>query len=161
MTDLRKAAEMALEAMKISAPVFSPHIFTRAFKALEAALAQSEQNCAECGVKASDGYALYCVACAEKFTQPEQEPVAWMYVNEDGECEQIEYGKPFDDPYVTPLYAHPPKREWEFLDDDEVIALANKEGWNIQVENLPANLLRVRVGALGRAIQKEFWRKNK
>jgi len=24
-----------------------------------------EQGCAECGVKASDGYALYCVKCSE------------------------------------------------------------------------------------------------
>lgn len=42
--------------------------------------------------------------------QPEQEPVAWMYVNTDGECEQIEYGEPFDDPSTTPLYTHPPQR---------------------------------------------------
>ena len=42
----------------------------------------------------------------------QQEPVAWMYVNEDGECEQIEYGPVFDDPGVTPLYTAPPKREW-------------------------------------------------
>jgi hypothetical protein len=42
----------------------------------------------------------------------EQEPVAWMFVNEDGECEQIEYGPVFDDPGVTPLYTSPPKREW-------------------------------------------------
>jgi hypothetical protein len=42
----------------------------------------------------------------------EHEPVAWMFVNEDGECEQIEYGPVFDDPGVTPLYTSPPKREW-------------------------------------------------
>jgi hypothetical protein len=40
--------------------------------------------------------------------EPVQEPVAWMYVNKDGECEQIEYGEPFDDPSVTPLYTKPP-----------------------------------------------------
>ena len=44
-----------------------------------------------------------------QLAQPKQEPVAWMYVNEDGECEQIEYGEPFDDPSVTPLYAAPPR----------------------------------------------------
>jgi hypothetical protein len=43
----------------------------------------------------------------------EQEPVAWVYVNEDGECEQIEYGTDgCDDPDVQPLYTAPPKREW-------------------------------------------------
>lgn len=44
-------------------------------------------------------------------SQPEPEPVAWMYVNSDGECEQIEYGEPFDDPSVTPLYTAPPQRK--------------------------------------------------
>jgi len=43
--------------------------------------------------------------------ETEQKPVAWMFVNEDGECEQIEYGPVFDDPGVTPLYTAPPKRE--------------------------------------------------
>jgi hypothetical protein len=51
--------------------------------------------------------------------EPKQEPVAWMFVNEDGECEQIEYGPVFDDPGVTPLYAAPPKREWVGLTDEE------------------------------------------
>ena len=37
----------------------------------------------------------------------QQEPVAWMYVNTDGECEQIEYGYPFDEPDVIPLYTSP------------------------------------------------------
>ena len=36
------------------------------------------------------------------------EPVAWAYVNSDGECEQIEWGPVYDDPHVTPLYAAPP-----------------------------------------------------
>ena len=52
--------------------------------------------------------------------ETEQEPVAWMFVNEDGECEQIEYGPVFDDPGVTPLYASPPKREWVGLTEDDV-----------------------------------------
>jgi hypothetical protein len=52
--------------------------------------------------------------------EPKQEPVAWMFVNEDGECEQIEYGPVFDDPGVTPLYAAPPKREWVGLTAYEI-----------------------------------------
>jgi hypothetical protein len=47
--------------------------------------------------------------CECESWEPKQEPVAWMFVNEDGECEQIEYGPVFDDPGVTPLYAAPPK----------------------------------------------------
>lgn len=45
---------------------------------IEEALSQPEQGCAECGKKASDGWALYCVKCTELFTPPEQEPVAWV-----------------------------------------------------------------------------------
>lgn len=38
-----------------------------------------------------------------------QEPVAWMFVNLDGECEQIVYGTPpTDDDSITPLYTAPP-----------------------------------------------------
>ena len=52
-----------------------------------------------------------------------QEPVAWMYVNTDGECEQIEYGEPFDDPSTTPLYTTPPQRTWVGLTDHEMYEL--------------------------------------
>jgi hypothetical protein len=46
-------------------------------------------------------------ALAEPPAKPE--PVAWMYVNSEGECEQIEYGTPsIDDDSITLLYAAPP-----------------------------------------------------
>jgi hypothetical protein len=65
------------------------------------------------------------IAEAEK-----QEPVAWMYVNKDGECEQIEYGEAIDDPSVTLLYDHPqPKREP--LTDDEFISMIDSLGISI------------------------------
>ena len=61
----------------------------------------------------------------------QQEPVAWMYVNEDGECEQIEYGPVFDDPGVTPLYTAPPKKQWVGLTDEEVSEIIDREiGFN-------------------------------
>ena len=53
--------------------------------------------------------------------ESKQEPVAWMYVNKDGECEQIEFGDPFNDPSVTLLYTAPPKREWQGLTDEEIV----------------------------------------
>ena len=56
----------------------------------------------------------------------EHEPVAWMYVNTDGECEQIEYGEPLDDPAVTPLYTAPPKRQWVGLTEQEMTSLRQK-----------------------------------
>lgn len=62
--------------------------------------------------------ALHAERMIEKFMQPEQEPVAWMYVNTDGECEQIEYETPPDDPSITPLYPAP--RQWQGLTDEEI-----------------------------------------
>ena len=44
-------------------------------------------------------------------------PVAWMYVNDDDECEQIEYGEcEFEDPDIQLLYTHPVKE----LTDEEI-----------------------------------------
>jgi hypothetical protein len=65
-------------------------------------------------------YYVEAIAVLRQALETEQEPVAWMFVNEDGECEQIEYGPVFDDPGVTPLYASPPKREWVGLTDEEI-----------------------------------------
>ena len=62
-------------------------------------------------------------ALRDRLAQPEQEPVAWMYVNDDGDCEQIEYGKPFDDPSVTPLYPAPLQREFIGLTTEEIADL--------------------------------------
>ena len=91
MTDLRKAAEMALEALKISTPVYSPHKFTQALKALEAALAQPEQEeplpLVDIGVDVTPE-GTHVVACYNRpdavqemfysqfhpLTKPEQEP---------------------------------------------------------------------------------------
>ena len=46
------------------------------------------------------------VAALER--EAKAEPVAWAYLDPDGECGQIEWG-PVCDPYVTPLYASPPQ----------------------------------------------------
>jgi hypothetical protein len=87
---LIEAAQQALEALELYQSKSSVQMFDDAVKALRQA------------------------------QQTEQEPVAWMFVNEDGECEQIEYGPVFDDPGVTPLYTAPPKREWVGLHGSEV-----------------------------------------
>ena len=44
---------------------------------------------------------------ATRWREAKADPVAWAYVNPDGECEQIEWGPVPDDPHVTPLYAPP------------------------------------------------------
>ena len=65
-------------------------------------------------------------AIKEALAQPEQEPVAWAYVNSDDECEQIEYCTESPLPEFVPLYASPPKREWKGLTDEEITEAFNK-----------------------------------
>lgn len=91
-SDIRKAGQMALDALvewKKQAPQYWDGFDVKAVKALRQALAQ-----------------------------PQQEPVAWMYVNEDGECEQIEYGvSTVEAPYITLLYTAPPSKPWVGLEN--------------------------------------------
>jgi hypothetical protein len=85
-------------------------------------------ECESCGTVLKDCSWGKAIEQAQK-----QEPVAWMYVNTDGECEQIEYGKPIDDPSITLLYTSPPQRpaavgedtrkEWVGLTQTEVVDL--------------------------------------
>lgn len=73
----QNALLVALNALQTIDDEHPYPIAKHAIVQISKALAQPEQGCAECGVKASDGYALYCVKCTDLFTQPEQEPVAW------------------------------------------------------------------------------------
>jgi hypothetical protein len=72
-------------------------------------------------------------ALRDRLAQPDQEPVAWMYVNQDGECEQIEYATPPDDPSVTPLYTAP--RPWVGLTDEEREDFLKKTDWQYDPES--------------------------
>ena len=113
-----EAMKQALEALEWNCkgePL--PTLELKAITALRQAIEQAEKQeklCKYCG-------GIGRVVCDGR-CMPEQEPVAWMYVNEDGECEQIEYGTDgCDDPDVQPLYtAPPPKREWVGLTDKEI-----------------------------------------
>ena len=67
-------------------------------------------------------------AIKKALAQPKQEPVAWMYVNIDGECEQIEYGEPFDDPDTISLYTTPPQRTWVGLTEQDKMEISDKLG---------------------------------
>jgi hypothetical protein len=64
----------------------------------------------------------------EALAQPEQEPVAWAYVNSDDECEQIEYCTESPMPEFVPLFTSPPKRKWVGLTDDEIKAIVGPWG---------------------------------
>ena len=102
----REAMQMALEALE-SDPVSHLGLVHRkmAITALRQALVNADDTSQE---------------RVDEIVKDEHEPVAWMFVNEDGECEQIEYGPVFDDPGVTPLYTAPPKKQWVGLTEREV-----------------------------------------
>jgi hypothetical protein len=55
-------------------------------------LTDKEQGCAECGVKTSDGYALYCVKCSEPMRE-------WIGLT-DAEIAQA-VGSPLDEVYLV------------------------------------------------------------
>ena len=130
MSDLRKAAEMALKALEELRFANAPFL-DEAMEALRQALAQPEQECT-CSVKDMP-FGKCCKA------QPEQEPVAWMYALNDnvGEIARTVVKERFNlsvtSPYGRegidyaqgmtvkefPLYTAPPKREWVGLTDEQ------------------------------------------
>ena len=98
MSDLRKAAEMALEFVEWFCG--DDHSVRPKHKAPEIA-----------------------EALRQALAQPEQEPVAWGMPRKDGLvldviCPQEHSREPGD--YTIPLYTAPPKREWVGLTDEEV-----------------------------------------
>ena len=91
MTDLRKAAEMALEFVEWFGS--NDHSIRPKHKAPEIA-----------------------EALRQALAQPEQEPVAWVYNGILHEFDPSEFATS----EVTPLYTAPPKREWVGLTDEEI-----------------------------------------
>ena len=54
-------------------------------------------------------------------SQPEQEPVAWMYEDMQGYIGIMrQKAKPIVARPVTPLYIHPPQRTWVGLEGEEI-----------------------------------------
>ena len=94
MTDLRKAAEMALEALRNAEVVYMEQL--NAMYALQEALAQPEQDPVAWGFRRiKDGVIL-------------------DIKNADFEHEG------YEEIYTVPLYTAPPKREWVGLTDEEI-----------------------------------------
>ena len=83
---------------------------TAAQQALRALLARAERG---------DGAPETVAALRAALEQPEQEPVAWRAVGGS-----IWGRKGSEDD--TPLYTHPPRREWQGLTEDETMQLMNE-----------------------------------
>jgi uncharacterized UPF0160 family protein len=104
MTDLRKAAEMALELLENHVEDARCEVsICKTVAALRQALAM--ENFSEVNQEIE-----------EALKQPEQEPVG--YVTNSGRSAWIIKDVDLDDD--TPLYAAPPKREWVWLTDEEI-----------------------------------------
>ena len=58
-------------------------------------LTDKKQGCAECGVKTSDGYALYCVKCSEPMRE-------WVGLTDDEIAETV--GSLLDEVYLTDFH---------------------------------------------------------
>ena len=133
MTDLRKAAEMALDALEFAASeIYNEHnddVIADAIKAIRQALALSD-NPLDIADRAY--FAGKQAGIEETLAQPEQQPVAWMYVNEDGEVGGIEYGVPtVEAPYITLLYTAPPSKQEPVFDITTAVDAAMVEMKNM------------------------------
>ena len=142
MTDLRKAAEMALDALTIQTPEhwLDKELQTKAIQALHQALVQPEQE--PVGYVTDSGASAYFLKGVDLdddtplYTappkQPEQEPVGTyegvmeaMLSLRHGTIEQLQvYGHMKD----KLLYAAPPQKEWVGLTDRE---REEATGWSV------------------------------
>lgn len=114
-----EAMKLALEALQLSKPKLTENTFRYvahdlAIAALRAAIEQAKP-----WVKTYAGGEPQYTTPEE---QPEQEPVAWRYRGNLHEFDPSDWA---EGP-VTPLYATPPRREWQGLTDEEADELIRR-----------------------------------
>jgi hypothetical protein len=92
--------------------------------------------------------------------QPEQaEPVAWMVTTKDGRHFIFRMNKPAtsDGETLTPLYTHPPRREWQELTREGINKMMAAVGWqNAAIRQADLD----KVEKVVRAIEAALRRKN-
>jgi hypothetical protein len=125
MSDLKKAAQQALEALE------------GCVKALDALHAPGDSIYTRASDLADRAEIALRAALAQ---QQEQEPVAWRYkgmmsmpwsLSDDGYYVSRKRDKGYT---VEPLFTHPPRREWQSLSEEEIDAVLfpycdNKYEW--------------------------------
>ena len=145
--NLRKAAEMALEALeeinKLSVgekAICLPAEIDGAMEALRQALAQPVDlaKVGEVGVWGNGDAVNMSQERVDETAKGEHEPVAWLWKNQDGH--QVLTDDPdYADGTWTPLYTAPPKREWVGLSDEEkydVLEGATGDGGRVYYDTL-------------------------
>ena len=132
MTDLRKAAEMALEALEtlwdILDDIDTASDMAKENDAWYRKRVEALQKKRWDTMITTDGYKLKdgpVEALRQALAQPEQEPVAWRYrtVTFWNRRPQTRYFESLEGAEgllgIEPLYTAPPKREWVGLTDEE------------------------------------------
>ena len=123
---LRKAAEMALEALEWNYGTDLENI----------------ENCTAW----LDKMNATIPALRQALAQPEQEPVGYVTIENISSWAQVPSIKWFKKPTEGPLYTAPPKREWVGLTDEEIEeckingGLPHAINWRLSVKVMEAKL---------------------
>jgi hypothetical protein len=129
MTTLREAAQQALEALEE----------LNGWQSLAPPVASQAGRQAAINLRAA-------------LEQPEQEPVAWRYQNSNTEREYLVWNKGTGGRNWTPLFTHPPRREWRSLSEEEIAKCWHDTPWNAD--------LKTRVFTFARAIEQACKERN-
>ena len=107
MTDLRQAAQQALDAIHLWHWAGETHLLMAAHDALRTALEQDELY---------EGFSAIDVKSTPEYRIARGEPVAWIRDGTAG----LYVSHNWDLEYTLPLFAHPPQRPWVGLTDEEM-----------------------------------------
>jgi hypothetical protein len=99
MSTLREAAQQALEA-------------------LENCASEHGHRCGRCDSEVDEGGRVV-TALRDALAQEEREPVAWLKTMYSGTRPMLEVDHLRKDT-STPVYTHPPRREWQSLSEEEI-----------------------------------------
>jgi hypothetical protein len=129
MSDLRKAAEMALESWGFFFSQAHPEIVGLMYGNDWAKIAKERTE-----------------ALRQALAQPEQEPVGYVTIETISSWAKVPSIKWFKKPTQGPLYTAPPKREWVGLTDEEIEeckingGLPHAINWRLSVKVMEAKL---------------------
>ena len=151
MTDLRKAAEMALEALEtlwdILDDIDTTSDIAKENDAWYRKRVEFLQKKRWDTSITTDGYKLkggVIEALRQALAQPEQEPAGWLNANEGVDAYAFTWRK--KETHDIPLYTAPPKREWVGLTDEEVReckidgGLPHSVNWRLSAKVMQAKL---------------------
>ena len=137
MADLRKAAQMALDALEESKKHITDQRRDKTMEALRAALAQPNDfspdwDAMSAMVEEQQRMAKRIEELEAALAQPEQEPVAWWHdMGDVVDLNVSGHGKP--------LYFAIPQREWVGLTDEEIRSIVGvtsaDSDWNVTIVN--------------------------